>query len=239
MCVHLFILFHSSQQSQRHFNRCFCFDVVFLYRFLFTHHFSFVHQVCLVQRNRWPSLNFVGYDSCCHHSFALYTDCLSVDRLHVDCHEGLLKHVVILLLKLGGVVAAHKFSIGLVWAVRICHLCGEVVRVLGQAWQATGRMASRKMVFLWSLIIVVLLRILFGSFKHDSRLNSVSGHSVRHNNNCEVIHKGQHQYYVNAHFRRSSDEVLVNCLCHPLLHAVFSLVHGVCQNVRPKTKNKP
>ena len=36
-----------------------------------------------------------------------------------------------------------------------------VVRILRQAWQATGRMASRKTVFSWSPVIVVLLRILF------------------------------------------------------------------------------
>ena len=54
---------------------------------------------------------------------------------------------------------------------------GEVVRILGQAGQAPGRMASRKTLFSRSPAFVVLLRIPIGSFKYDSR--SESGHSVR------------------------------------------------------------
>ena len=40
------------RSSQRHLNRCFCFDVVFLHRFLFTQHFPFVHQTYHVTRDR-------------------------------------------------------------------------------------------------------------------------------------------------------------------------------------------
>ena len=52
-----------------------------------------------------------------------------------------------------------------------------MVRILGQAGQAPRRTTPRKTVFSWSPEFVVLLRILIGSFKYDSR--SESGHTVR------------------------------------------------------------
>ena len=104
-----------------------------------------------------------------------------------------------------------------------------------QAWQATGRMASRENGFLMVSGNCCIAPYPFWIFQIWLRIKFwVGTRCQRHNNNCDVIHKGQHQYYVNAHFRRSSDEALVNCLCHPLLHADF--YHGAW--CLPERENK-
>ena len=97
--------------------------------FLFIHHFSLVHKVCHVSRDQWSSLDFIWYDSCFLFSFAFFTDCLSIDHLHVFRHVVLFKHVVnlvgsplidisgklgdVVVLELDGVVAAYEVFIGL------------------------------------------------------------------------------------------------------------------------------
>ena len=73
LCVHLFILFHSSQQVSETLRawlllQC-CFPLLF---FFFIHHFSLVHKVCHVSRDQCSSLAFIWYDSCFLIFFAFF-----------------------------------------------------------------------------------------------------------------------------------------------------------------------
>ena len=84
LCVHLFILFHSTQQSSGHYNRSVISNVVLFNCFLFIQHFSLVQEVHHVSWNRCSSLNCFRC-CCCSLLFVTFDDnCLSADRLHID-----------------------------------------------------------------------------------------------------------------------------------------------------------
>ena len=70
--------------SQRHVDRSFCPNVVFLYCLLFIHYFSWVYK---------SSFNFIRKSSSFLFLVAFDTGCLSIDRLRVNSRGGLLTYL--------------------------------------------------------------------------------------------------------------------------------------------------